>query len=128
MQHPLPIGKKSNYHGSGSNRLGKWTRQNTLDLGVSLPIITESVFARFISSIKEERIAASKLLKGLELKKYASDPNDLIEAIRKALCMSKFFSYAQGFAHMRVASEDCYGEIPYGEVAMIFRRGCIIRS
>ncbi|MBO0603767.1 NADP-dependent phosphogluconate dehydrogenase, partial [Sporosarcina sp. E16_3] len=107
---------------------GKWTSQNALDLGVSLPIVTESVFAQFISSIKEERIAASKLLKGPKLKKYTGDPYDLIEAIRKALYMSKICSYAQGFAQMRAASEEYDWKIPYGEVAMIFRGGCIIRA
>ncbi len=107
---------------------GKWTSQNALDLGVSLPIVTESVFARFISSIKEERVAASKILKGPASKKYEGDPKELIEAIRKALYMSKICSYAQGFAQMRAASEEYGWNIPYGDVAMIFRGGCIIRA
>ncbi|WP_421102477.1 NADP-dependent phosphogluconate dehydrogenase, partial [Sporosarcina psychrophila] len=113
---------------AGQKGTGKWTSQNALDLGVSLPIVTESVFARFISSIKGERVAASKLLKGPELKKYVGDPKELIEAIRKALYMSKICSYAQGFAQMRAASEEYDWKIPYGEVAMIFRGGCIIRA
>ena len=113
---------------AGQKGTGKWTSQNALDLGVSLPIVTESVFARFISSIKEERVAASKLLKGPELKKYVGNPNELIEAIRKALYMSKICSYAQGFAQMRAASDEYDWKIPYGEVAMIFRGGCIIRA
>lgn len=107
---------------------GKWTSQNALDLGVSLPIVTESVFARFISSIKDERVAASKILKGPESKTYAEDSQEMIEAIRKALYMSKICSYAQGFAQMRAASDQYGWNIPYGDVAMIFRGGCIIRA
>lgn len=107
---------------------GKWTSQNALDLGVSLPIVTESVFARFISAIKEERVAASKILKGPEAEMPAGDPQEMIEAIRKALYMSKICSYAQGFAQMRAASLEYGWNIPYGDVAMIFRGGCIIRA
>lgn len=113
---------------AGQKGTGKWTSQNALDLGVSLPIVTESVFARFISSIKEERVEASKILQGPKLQKYEGDSADLIEAIRKALYMSKICSYAQGFAQMRAASEEYGWEIPYGDVAMIFRGGCIIRA
>ncbi|MCZ8538562.1 NADP-dependent phosphogluconate dehydrogenase [Paenisporosarcina quisquiliarum] len=113
---------------AGQKGTGKWTSQNALDLGVSLPIVTESVFARFISSVKEERIAASKILKGPESNQYAGDKTALIEAIRKALYMSKICSYAQGFAQMRAASEEYSWNIPYGDVAMIFRGGCIIRA
>ena len=107
---------------------GKWTSQNALDLGVSLPIVTESVFARFISSVKNERVAASKILKGPESKKHEGDSHELIDAIRKALYMSKICSYAQGFAQMRAASKEYGWNIPYGDVAMIFRGGCIIRA
>lgn len=113
---------------AGQKGTGKWTSQNALDLGVSLPIVTESVFARFISSIKEERVSASKILKGPESKKYDGDSKEFIEAIRKALYMSKICSYAQGFAQMRAASEEYGWNIPYGDVAMIFRGGCIIRA
>lgn len=113
---------------AGQKGTGKWTSQNALDLGVSLPIVTESVFARFISSLKEERVAASRILKGPKLHKYEGNPTDLVEAIRKALYMSKICSYAQGFAQMRAASEEYGWDIPYGDVAMIFRGGCIIRA
>ncbi|MGN7409021.1 NADP-dependent phosphogluconate dehydrogenase [Sporosarcina sp. SAFN-010] len=113
---------------AGQKGTGKWTSQNALDLGISLPIVTESVFARFISSIKEERVAASQLLTGPEVESFTGDRKALIEAIRKALYMSKICSYAQGFAQMRAASEQYGWDIPYGEVAMIFRGGCIIRA
>ncbi|MGE7615558.1 NADP-dependent phosphogluconate dehydrogenase [Paenibacillus sp. NPDC101420] len=113
---------------AGQKGTGKWTSQNALDLGVPLPIITESVFARFISAMKEERVKASKLLQGPEKKSYNGDQDELIEAVRKALYMSKICSYAQGFAQMRVASEEYEWNLRYGDIAMIFRGGCIIRA
>ncbi|MDW0110557.1 NADP-dependent phosphogluconate dehydrogenase [Sporosarcina aquimarina] len=113
---------------AGQKGTGKWTSQNALDLGISLPIVTESVFARFISSIKDERVAASQLLTGPEAAPFSGDRKAMIEAIRKALYMSKICSYAQGFAQMRAASKEYDWDIPYGEVAMIFRGGCIIRA
>lgn len=113
---------------AGQKGTGKWTSQNALDLGISLPIVTESVFARFISSIKDERVAASQLLTGPEAAPFSGDRKAMIEAIRKALYMSKICSYAQGFAQMRAASKEYGWDIPYGEVAMIFRGGCIIRA
>lgn len=113
---------------AGQKGTGKWTSQNALDLGVSLPIVTESVFARFISSVKEERVSASKILQGPEPKKQTGESREMIEAIRKALYMSKICSYAQGFAQMCAASQEYGWNIPYGEVATIFRGGCIIRA
>ncbi|MED3994571.1 NADP-dependent phosphogluconate dehydrogenase [Peribacillus frigoritolerans] len=113
---------------AGQKGTGKWTSQSALDLGVSLPIVTESVFARFISALKEERVKASKLLKGPEEKTYEGNGEELIEAVRKALYMSKICSYAQGFAQMRSASEEYDWNLRYGDIAMIFRGGCIIRA
>ena len=113
---------------AGQKGTGKWTSQSALDLGVPLPIITESVFARFISSMKEERVKASKLLAGPEAKPAAENKEELIEAVRKALFMSKICSYAQGFAQMKAASEEYGWDLKYGDIAMIFRGGCIIRA
>ncbi|RST74239.1 NADP-dependent phosphogluconate dehydrogenase [Siminovitchia acidinfaciens] len=107
---------------------GKWTSQSSLDLGVPLPIVTESVFARFMSAMKEERVHASKLLKGPEAKAFAGDRTALIESIRKALYLSKICSYAQGFAQFRAASDHYGWDLRYGDIAMIFRGGCIIRA
>src|SRR5690625_2631048 len=107
---------------------GLWTSKNALDLGVPLPLITESVFARCISAMKEERVKASKLLKGPEKKEYSGDQEKLIEAIRQALYMSKICSYAQGFAQMRAQSEANNWNLSYGDIAMIWRGGCIIRA
>ncbi|WP_058306080.1 NADP-dependent phosphogluconate dehydrogenase [Gracilibacillus massiliensis] len=115
---------------AGQKGTGKWTSQSSLDLGVPLPVITESVFARFISAMKEERVAASKVLQGpsAQEKPYEGDKDELVEAIRKALYMSKIVSYAQGFAQMRAASEENDWNLRYGDISMIFRGGCIIRA
>jgi len=113
---------------AGQKGTGKWTSQSALDLGVPLPIITESVFARFISSMKQERVEASKVLNGPEAKPFEGDREAFIESIRKALYLSKICSYAQGFAQMRAASEEYNWDLSYGEIAMIFRGGCIIRA
>lgn len=80
---------------AGQKGTGKWTSQSALDLGVPLPIITESVFARFISAMKEERVKASSLLSGPDVKPVTENKEELIEAVRKALFMSKICSYAQ---------------------------------
>jgi 6-phosphogluconate dehydrogenase len=113
---------------AGQKGTGKWTSQSALDLGVPLSIITESVFARFISAMKEERVAASKRLNGPAASSYDGDPKEFIEAVRKALYTSKIASYAQGFAQMRAASDAYNWNLNYGSIAMIFRGGCIIRA
>jgi 6-phosphogluconate dehydrogenase len=113
---------------AGQKGTGKWTSQSALDLGVPLSIITESVFARFISAMKEERVAASKQLHGPAKINFTGDRNAFIEDVRKALYASKICSYAQGFAQMRAASEEYNWNLKYGQIAMIFRGGCIIRA
>jgi len=113
---------------AGQKGTGKWTSQSALDLGVPLSIITESVFSRFLSAMKEERVAASKVLKGPQTKPFQGDKTAFIESVRKALFASKICSYAQGFAQMRAASEEYGWNLRYGDVAMIFRGGCIIRA
>ena len=107
---------------------GKWTSQNALDLGVPLPLITESVFARVLSSLKTERIAASKLLSGPPAKPFTGDRAAFVEAVRRALYLSKVISYAQGFAQLRAASEEYQWGLDFGGIAKIFRAGCIIRA
>ncbi|MCG1021276.1 NADP-dependent phosphogluconate dehydrogenase [Sutcliffiella horikoshii] len=113
---------------AGQKGTGKWTSKSALDLGVPLPIITESVFARFISAMKEERVKASSILRGPEAVSFTGDKEAFIESVRKALYMSKICSYAQGFAQLRAASEEYGWDLKYGEIAMIFRGGCIIRA
>ncbi|MEK3722037.1 NADP-dependent phosphogluconate dehydrogenase [Paenibacillus sp. FSL H8-0034] len=113
---------------AGQKGTGKWTSQSSLDLGVPLSIITESVFSRFLSAMKQERVAASKVLNGPNVSKYTGDRKEFIEAVRKALYASKICSYAQGFAQMRAASVEYNWSLDYGSIAMIFRGGCIIRA
>src|SRR5699024_10044383 len=99
-----------------------------LDLGVPLPLITESVFARFISALKDERVAASKVLPGVEGPLPEVDKKEFLENIRQALYFSKIMSYAQGYSQMRFASEENNWDLQYGEIAKIWREGCIIRA
>ena len=113
---------------AGQKGTGKWTSQSALDLGVPLSIITESVFTRFLSAMKDERVAASKVLSGPAKAPYQGDKAAFIEAVRKALFASKICSYAQGFAQMRAASDEYGWDLRYGDIAMIFRGGCIIRA
>ncbi|VWC55490.1 NADP-dependent phosphogluconate dehydrogenase [Burkholderia lata] len=107
---------------------GKWTSQNALDLGVPLPLITESVFARVLSSLKTERVAASKVLSGPAAAPFNGDRAAFVEAVRRALYLSKVISYAQGFAQLRTASEEYGWNLDLGTIAKIFRAGCIIRA
>ncbi|PTB17840.1 phosphogluconate dehydrogenase (NADP(+)-dependent, decarboxylating) [Trinickia symbiotica] len=107
---------------------GKWTSQNALDLGVPLPLITESVFARVLSSLKTQRVAASKVLVGPQPKAFTGDRAAFIEGVRRALYLSKVISYAQGFAQLRAASEEYDWDLQFGTIAKIFRAGCIIRA
>lgn len=107
---------------------GKWTSQSALDLGVPLSLITESVFARFLSALKTERVAASKVLTGPEVKAFSGDKAEFIEKIRRALYLGKIVSYAQGFAQLKSASDEYNWDLQYGEIAKIFRAGCIIRA
>lgn len=106
---------------------GKWTSQSSLDLGEPLSLITESVFARYISSLKEQRVAASKVLSGPQAKP-AGDKAEFVEKVRRALYLGKIVSYAQGFSQLRAASDENNWDLNYGEIAKIFRAGCIIRA
>jgi 6-phosphogluconate dehydrogenase len=114
---------------AGNKGTGKWTSQSALDIGVPLPVVTESVYARFISALKTERVAASKVLAapaGVTLSD--EEKKELVEKVRQALYFSKIMSYAQGFAQYRAASEMYGWDLNYGEIAKIFRAGCIIRA
>jgi len=107
---------------------GKWTSQSALDLGVPLSLITESVFARFLSAIKDERVAASKVLSGPKTGAFEGDTAAFAEKVRRALYLGKIVSYAQGFAQLKAISEENEWALQYGEIARIFRAGCIIRA
>ncbi|MDC9620589.1 NADP-dependent phosphogluconate dehydrogenase [Xenorhabdus sp. XENO-7] len=107
---------------------GKWTSQSSLDLGVPVTLITESVFARYISSLKDQRVAASKVLSGPEAQPFNGDKAEFIEKVRRALYLGKIVSYAQGFQQLKVSSDEYNWDLNYGEIAKIFRAGCIIRA
>src|SRR5699024_1300859 len=113
---------------AGNKGTGKWTSQSSLDLGVPLPLITESVFARYISAYKKERVQASKVLPKPAPFEFSGDKKELVEKIRQALYFSKIMSYAQGFAQLRTASKQYDWNLPFGEIAKIWRAGCIIRA
>jgi len=113
---------------AGQKGTGKWTAINALDLGMPLTLIGEAVFARCLSAQKEERVAASKLLKGPEIADFAGDTGRVINAIRDALYASKIVSYAQGFVLIRQASSEYKWNIDLGACALTWRGGCIIRS
>jgi 6-phosphogluconate dehydrogenase len=112
----------------GQKGTGKWTSQTALDLGVPALTIAKAVFARIVSSFKEERIAASKILSGPKPHFYTSDIDHFIEQIRKALYAAKICSYAQGFQLMRRASEVYKWDLQYANIASLWRAGCIIRA
>jgi len=112
---------------AGQKGTGKWTSQDALDLGIPAPTIAEAVFARCISGIKDERVAASKVLTGPDCK-YDGDKAELVDKIRDALYASKVCSYAQGFQLMREAMKEYNWELNFGEIAMIWRAGCIVRA
>lgn len=107
---------------------GKWTSQSSLDLGIPVTLITESVFARYISFLKDQRVAASKVLTGPALKAVEGDKKQFIEKVRRALYLGKIVSYAQGFQQLKAASDEYNWDLNYGEIAKIFRAGCIIRA
>jgi 6-phosphogluconate dehydrogenase len=113
---------------AGQKGTGKWTSISALELGVPLSIITESVFARFISAMKEERVKASKILRGPKNSEFSGNKEEFVEMIRKALYLSKICSYAQGFAQLQSASKEYNWNLKPGEISMIFRGGCIIRA
>ncbi|MEG3112380.1 MULTISPECIES: NADP-dependent phosphogluconate dehydrogenase [unclassified Pantoea] len=107
---------------------GKWTSQSSLDLGEPLSLITESVFARYLSSLKTQRVAASKVLSGPEAKAFTGDKAEFTEKVRRALYLGKIVSYAQGFSQLKAASDQYSWDLHYGDIAKIFRAGCIIRA
>jgi 6-phosphogluconate dehydrogenase len=106
---------------------GKWTSQNAFDLGVPIPTINAAVESRIISAYKEERVAASRIIAGPQVK-FDGDRAKLISAVREALYAAKICSYAQGMALLRAASREYDYGLKYGELAAIWRGGCIIRA
>ena len=117
---------------AGQKGTGKWTSQLALDAGVPLTLITEAVFARFLSSRKQQRLLASSVLTGPAEApnkfRAVADRDAFTESVRQALYASKITSYAQGFDQLRAASDAFGWNLKYGDIAMLWRGGCIIRA
>ena len=113
---------------AGQKGTGKWTGISALDLGVPLTLIGESVFARVLSSLKDERLRASAILGPSPEPKPVADRQITIDALHDALYASKIISYAQGFMLLREAAKEFGWNLNYGEIALMWRGGCIIRS
>ena len=113
---------------AGQKGTGKWTAISALDYGQPVTLIGESVFARCLSSLTEERSKASKVLKGPQNVQYSGDKKQFLENIRQALYASKIVSYAQGFMLLREAAKVHGWNLNYGGIALMWRGGCIIRS
>lgn len=112
---------------AGQKGTGKWTGTVALDLGVPLTLIAESVFARCLSALKDERVAASKVLSGPNVV-FKGDRTAFLNDLRDALYAAKVISYAQGYQMMASAAKEYGWTLNYGSIAMMWREGCIIRS
>jgi len=113
---------------AGQKGTGKWTAISALDLGQPVTLIGESVFARCLSALKEERVAASKVLEGPKKAKTITEKKEFIEDVRRALYCSKMISYAQGYMLLRAAEKEMGWKLNMGGIALMWRGGCIIRS
>ena len=112
---------------AGQKGTGKWTGVTSLDIGIPLTLISEAVFARCLSAIKEERVAASNVLHGPS-QKFIGDKQAFLNDLEKALYASKIVSYAQGFTLLHAAADEYKWDLNYGGIALLWRGGCIIRS
>ena len=113
---------------AGQKGTGKWTAISALDLGMPVTLIGEAVFARCLSALKEDRVAASKVLDGPKHNQDAHDRNVFVEDVRRALYCSKIISYAQGYMLLREAGKEQGWNLNMGGIALMWRGGCIIRS
>lgn len=113
---------------AGAKGTGKWMSQHALDLGVPSSLVTEAVYARSISSLKAERVAASRVLSGPANVRYAGDRAEFINQVKQALYASKICSYAQGFAQLRAVAKEFGWTLDLGRIALLWRGGCIIRA
>jgi 6-phosphogluconate dehydrogenase len=112
---------------AGQKGTGKWTAVTALDLGIPLTLIGEAVFSRCLSAIKDERVKASKLLKG-PTSKFNGNKAKFIIDLKDAVYASKIVSYAQGYSLMKAAADEYKWDLNYGGIALMWRGGCIIRS
>ena len=112
---------------AGQKGTGKWTSQVGLDLGVGIPQIAEAVFARCLSAVKDERVAAAKQMAGPRAE-FQGDREAFLYHLRQAVYAAKICSYAQGYQLMRTAAQEYRWALNYGDIALIWRGGCIIRA
>ncbi|HOW40216.1 MAG TPA: decarboxylating NADP(+)-dependent phosphogluconate dehydrogenase [Bacteroidales bacterium] len=112
---------------AGQKGTGKWTGVAALDLGIPLTLIGEAVFSRCLSAIKEERVSASKILRGPKAA-FKGDRDEFLKDLKDAVYASKIVSYAQGYSLMKAAAEEYKWDLNYGGIALMWRGGCIIRS
>ena len=112
---------------AGAKGTGKWMSQLALDLGVPSTLVTEAVYARCLSALKEQRVRASQVLTGPDMPSH-DDPQAFIEQVRQALYASKIASYAQGFVQLAAAAAEHDWPLDYGSISMLWRGGCIIRA
>ena len=112
---------------AGQKGTGRWTSLSALDLGVPAQTIVEAVFARALSAIKDERLVASRKLSG-PIAAFNDDKNEFLEQLRQALFASKICSYAQGYQLIQAAAEEYQWDLSYGDIALMWRGGCIIRA
>ncbi len=112
---------------AGQKGTGRWTSLEALNLGVPAPTVVEAVLARAMSAIKDERMVAARILRGPQTS-FEGDRDAFVGMIRKALFASKICSYAQGFQLMRAAAQEYGWDLNYGEIALMWRGGCIIRA
>jgi 6-phosphogluconate dehydrogenase len=112
---------------AGQKGTGKWTSVAGLDLGIGIPQIAEAVFARCLSAIKAERVAASKVLPG-PTAPFKGDRLDFLKKLHDAVYISKICSYAQGYQLLRAASQEYGWDLKFGQIALMWRGGCIIRA
>jgi len=113
---------------AGQKGTGKWTVEAALDFGMPLTLISEAVFARCLSAMKEDRLEASKILPGPLSEKYTGNKQEFINAVRDALFASKMISYTQGYLEMRAAAREYKWTLNNGGIALMWKGGCIIRS
>ena len=112
---------------AGQKGTGKWTVESSMDLGIPITLMAEAVYSRCVSALKDERVIASKKLKGPR-PSISGDRAKFVEAIRQALYASKIVSYAQGYMLLKAAAKEHKWELHYGDIALMWRGGCIIRS
>jgi 6-phosphogluconate dehydrogenase len=113
---------------AGQKGTGKWTVMDSMELGIPITLIAEAVYSRCVSALKDERVAAAKVVKPKGTANYFGDKKPMLDAIRDALYASKIVSYAQGYMQFRAAAKAYGWHLNYGGIALMWRGGCIIRS